>query len=96
MGYSFSSFTSTTFALRFGRLWWILRRVLQALMERYVQPEEGADDRWTQPVVAGEDYALGSRQGVGGAEMSKNRTWPREGSFGDAGAHSASRYRLSS
>ncbi len=26
-------------ALRFGRLWWVLRRVLQALMARYVQPE---------------------------------------------------------
>ncbi len=42
----------------------------------------------TTPSVAAE--------GVGGAEMSKNRTWPREGSFGDAGTHSASRYRLSS
>lgn len=51
---------TTVSALRFGRLWWILRRVLQALIGRHVAPAD--DVQWTSPVVGDNDYAIAGRR----------------------------------
>lgn len=48
-------------ALRACRLWWLLRRILQALMHRYAE-DEPAPEPWIRPVVTPEQYGLPARR----------------------------------
>jgi hypothetical protein len=48
--------------LRFGRLWWMLRRILQALIARYAEPPVSTEASWKAPEVSETDYAIGRRR----------------------------------
>jgi hypothetical protein len=54
-------------ALRFGRLWWLLRRILQALMSGLAEPPRG-DEEWTRPSMGPGDYAVPTRRLTGKAK----------------------------
>lgn len=49
-------------ALRFGRLWWLFKRVLEALMIRTPTASTTDRDPWERPVVAPDDYAVPRRR----------------------------------
>ncbi len=56
-------------ALRSCRLWWLLRRILQALMHRYAE-DERPPEPWVRPAVSPENYGVATRRArrKGGAQ----------------------------
>jgi hypothetical protein len=48
-------------ALRFGRLWWLMRRILQTLMRKHSE-RAPAVPQWDAPAVKPSDYATSQRR----------------------------------